>query len=795
MCLAIASGHGSVKEQYRNEALKQKATHLFQDQGGRPHVTNTQNVGRRTNNMDPGFPLETPDYSFSFKHDGFATYLARLLRPIWRKKMFAAAISRKSKNRDERLKPQKSKEVGQKQLDYVKGNLLGLNECLTGRLHRFTAAPSPEMHVPQYVDGAAWKNEQESLYRLHQLLKMALEGIHFVQLLLDYKVGDLVKQWEGAKRTAAYNTDFASLITSDDGRNLCKDLMSALVEKQISDQSGVNIVNDKLRQQCPSICRDNDAAYYKGIELLRTATMQHPGPQQDEQVLEAFGIFKDIAENITSDQLSKIFSMFKSMKYYRGCIDLVLIWANAIDPDNEAQNGGQMGMFPDSDPRSGVIRPVLQAREGAYNLVTELIDSLWLEKDSARSTSRGTTSIDNIIKGVLQQIVFAKDDMFHSTVYNWLAEKGKLRLLFEYDNEDLQRYLKSTSEAKPQNAELYAQYLVQHGKHLRAAEVLHELTNYNGLSLEERMRYLLKAQTEAGTASALGQIRNTRDEDLLVTIREAFEIAGIQLELFQKLKELPDTPEDTLAQLNGELMNLTVMYQRFAKPKKLYDMMLLIFGTADWSDSMAPRIQATWADILREAKETVPEGGVYTAFDAQKSKLKELGQRFHTNKNIFPVSEYFESVGRDGRRQRTSSEANEISGAEYLVDTLEHECFEAAETEGATKAPEGWVVDTMREIGVPFSELFDVLCGLFDAKLPPWSSTKALTFLVNDGCGLLERWLREVKLRTRSVERDPFLPRTVDDAVVRWLATINGNEFPELEKRLHAISEEMHRMV
>ena len=87
------------------------------------------------------------------------------------------------------------------------------------------------------------------------------------------------------------NLTFEGLITTLEGRNTGKTLMTALVNHQIQDEIGVDVISSVLQQRCPSICEPNDVVLYKGMELLQTAKATLNQEQRDRMLLEAQRFF------------------------------------------------------------------------------------------------------------------------------------------------------------------------------------------------------------------------------------------------------------------------------------------------------------------------------------------------------------------------------------------------------------------------------------------------------------------------------------------------------------------------
>ena len=103
----------------------------------------------------------------------------------------------------------------------------------------------------------AWDQEEMSLHGLQVLLKQSIEAISFVLLLSDYKISDVIMRyvyidyffWHHADvscrtdpntQSTLSNLTFQSLLTSSDGRQVARKLVTALIEQQIGQELGVS---------------------------------------------------------------------------------------------------------------------------------------------------------------------------------------------------------------------------------------------------------------------------------------------------------------------------------------------------------------------------------------------------------------------------------------------------------------------------------------------------------------------------------------------------------------------------
>jgi nuclear pore complex protein Nup155 len=149
--------------------------------GMRPDTQQTDLAGWVSNYItfggSPRLRDDAAQITFSPRHEAYALTVARLLRPVWD----AAIVVRSANGLYNLAGPH-----ALSQLREVQGNL--------EHLRRFT----DENHFPRMQADddpsarRAWDQEEHSVHALNVLVKQALEAIAFVQLLADYKLGDVV---------------------------------------------------------------------------------------------------------------------------------------------------------------------------------------------------------------------------------------------------------------------------------------------------------------------------------------------------------------------------------------------------------------------------------------------------------------------------------------------------------------------------------------------------------------------------------------------------------------------------
>jgi hypothetical protein len=287
---------------------------------------------------------------------------------------------------------------------------------------------------------------------------------------------------------------------------------------------------------------------------------------------------------------------------------------------------------------------------GASNARSTDMDLSVSSSLSSSVPSPSSESLSVTRERVLSQVLASPDSEVHAAVYNWFIEKGLLRELYSVQNEQVVQFLSADDD----RLLLLDEYYVTNQRWWEAARLL------NFLALSKSERYTLaqrhdflarslqyarlyqqqlpkstppssavrggggKHATPRGLSSALALASSSSSEvaDFIQQLQDRFDIAEIQLDIFQQLhtsKEdvystsafrRPDNESDALAlqnkraelsaalaRLDFELLDLQSLYA-LASALGLWESCLRIFAFSG-ERARSDVIQALWKNILR----------------------------------------------------------------------------------------------------------------------------------------------------------------------------------------------------
>ncbi len=164
------------------------------------------------------------------------------------------------------------------------------------------------------------------------------------------------------------------------------------------------------------------------------------------------------------------------------------------------------------------------------------------------------------------------------------------------------------------------------------------------------------------------------------------DIAGIQDEILQRLRDdtrlPPKRKEEIVSQIDGPILDISTLYNKYANAAAYYDICLLIYQAADHRDPAS--IKQTWQQLFQQQHDD--NAGTTDGpqpFEAIAHSVRSLGAKLRLSETTFPL--------------------------QMLIPILETYSFEHQRN----IAPDHWVVDIFISLGVSNEQIFDVLETMF----------------------------------------------------------------------------------
>lgn len=266
-------GRSSFGGRVADDDVKDIARKCYLEFGGRAVLDEGKLLGREPN---------IDSVQLSGRWEGGATYLCRLLRPIWRLNCFTNVVSVIQGQSVTKYLSNVSKE----KISRVLNDLTSLKlffeenkpfiEGLTGSEGLLRVSSTGLLQNGGLsAEEVALQAEHRAMLSLVKFLDYAVQGIDFYLILDDdysgqrQKLHNVVSRLPGEDlRRDLLKMTFEDLFTSPKGRELVKEMVNVMVGLGVSGKTSVEAVTETLRVRCPAFCSDDDVIVYRVSGLI-----------------------------------------------------------------------------------------------------------------------------------------------------------------------------------------------------------------------------------------------------------------------------------------------------------------------------------------------------------------------------------------------------------------------------------------------------------------------------------------------------------------------------------------------
>ena len=335
--LAVACGQGlDVTSESRVARITDPlvldfARKAFIEHGGKPSFNENQIMDQSMPSIEAVRP--------SPRHAGLALYIARLVRSVWK-----AVIMRQSLSPTSGLSIIPA--VSMDKLREISQDLVTLKEFLISNKSFIDGLAGPDAlgRASTKQDEISLQAEHRALHSLLVLVEDMIEGIAFVHVLFDEQITEIMKLLSSETQQQVLGMTYESLFSTIKGKDLAKELVKAIVNRNIANGSNVETVAEALRRRCGSFCSADDVVIFKAQELLKRSSEAGRESESGRNLLnESLRLFKQVAGNLTIEQLQWAAQNFTNMQFYAGAIQLALDVAHESDRGNRALSWIQEG--------------------------------------------------------------------------------------------------------------------------------------------------------------------------------------------------------------------------------------------------------------------------------------------------------------------------------------------------------------------------------------------------------------------------------------------------------------------
>ncbi|KAA8902246.1 Non-repetitive/WGA-negative nucleoporin C-terminal-domain-containing protein [Sphaerosporella brunnea] len=712
--------------------IQDLARKYYIEYGGKPRADNV---------YDASTLPSLDSIKVSARAEGLQLYVARIVRSIWK-----AWIISESRTPGGGLEYVSS--VPTEKLRTIQEQLLRLDNFLrTNRSFIVGLSGADSLLVAgSKIEEVANQAEHRMLHSLHALIGSMIEGISFVLFLFGDRLTDIVLSLDQHNRELLGTMTYGQLFASEQGQALGKELVTAIVNRNIAAGVSVDTIADALRRRCGSFCSADDVVVFKALEQVKRAKTETDPDTKNRLLRESLRLFEETAASLTVDNLADMVAQFVELEYYPGAVQLALAVAREIDRGNLAR------LFLTEPPTvESEMAQLYHKRIQCYQLIFKVLEAL--DVASARSPEMidgVQTPITRLRNETWSLIYTSEDELFHYQLYDWLYNKGGVyrNRLLDINSQYILGYLTYRGAESLEHCDLLWNYHQKRGRHFEAAEVLHELALSNfDLDLARRLEYFSLARSCCQAASGTSR---RRINELNQTIQEEIDVAMIQDDLLKRIREDQRITEGRKKilekKLNGKIVDLSDLFNNYASPYSYHDICLAIFLAAEYK--VVADIRRCWEQLITQKHmeaEQLDEG--VQPWELVADEMRRLGQRYVHSEYIFPTQD--------------------------LIPLLEVYAYEHQRNRG----PPGWVVDIFLDAGVSEDRVLRVLDEMFWRNEIPFQGI-ARRRLLFDATLVAEKWWTKVVKRGAA---EGFRPDAVA-SMLRNMANEIPQAIPEIER-------------
>lgn len=744
------------------------ARKIFIDHGGRPSIN--QNIVTSTSPIDAVRP--SPRYEAS------ARYLSRLIRSTWKQ-----VIPKEDRSP---VGLQILSAVPVQKLREVQENLTSLQRFFNNNKAFIRGLSGPDDLAKQASkdDEISLQGEHRAFVALLKFISEMIEAISFIMVLFDEKVIEIVPLLPERSRTDFMVMTFEQLVTTRSGMDVAKDLVKAIVNRNIAKGSNVETIAEALRRKCGNFCSADDVVIFKAQELLKRAAEARANVEACRNNLnESLRLFEQVAKSLPQDYLQSAVKEYLDLQFFAGAIQLVLKVAQESDPANDAQGYVSNGMKADD-----LRKEKYDSRCRSYNLIHSVLEAIDTTLQSGPTFVDGRPSLSAIRRDEAYEVIsHSKDELFLTNLYDWFIEKGWYERLLNTDSVSgfIVTYLQKRSEQDSSSADLLWQYYGKNSQFHEAAKVqlkLAQTTQY-GLTLDRRIGYLSRARANASAFTTANNAANRKNKQKLLTeINALIEVANIQDEILGKLRGDPrfeqnlDNKQRVLHQLNGAIQPISDLFNSFADPAEYYDICLYIYAIADHRDTA--QIKNTWQRFLE------------TSYKAASDELKAVEQEPNEQKRTQMLSEVANITERVAADFHAVAKRVQFSEAVFpvplLVEMLSRFNVKAGQQQNQQSSeihPEliHWIPHTFLQLEVPLELLYDALETTYLASNTPDMKPLQRRIILSDLLFVVKRWFDATATRAGQTLFGGEAGQLRIDELLTFLLQSNGREIGEQE--------------
>lgn len=459
------------------------------------------------------------------------------------------------------------------------------------------------------------------------------------KILCEHQLHLLISQLTPEQRQALDGCSFREIVLY---RNeLCGLLIVTIINSYLNDNASVKSISEKLRETCPTLYRNEDAVSHKATEILKLSKNCSNNDERHESLLRALELCCQAAPKLP---LPNICQQFTAAGFYEGIIQLCVLFASKLDPNESAYHFYKNNYPIDQSQMQARDQEGFMAfssRMKCYDEVKKMLQHVYgkLSNGEASTEPQVNQQLQHVLSGALQ----TSDELLHVAVYEWMLQNSLFADILKISKPSLGDFLGRSVNQAPINidlADLLWKYYERNGEHQAAAKILDKLATMpnENVKLSKRIEYLARA-VMCMRSDTIGYA--VHHGEFLRDLEAKLDIAQIQKQVRDMLsKGAPSHIDhmqlyDAIKALDMRLFNTTQLYSDFAENFDLWEAQLTILNSSNHNE---PRlINSIWSHILDNELDS-STGSATEKMQGLLSKVQSLAYEFGVGP-CFPLGE------------------------------------------------------------------------------------------------------------------------------------------------------------
>lgn len=595
---------------------------------------------------------------------GTCLLISRLFRKIWNEKVFEplpyikinpAGQVDASAIKDDNLLVNNLR-LTRAEIEFCIGSVVVLLNFFAenGNSIQGLSAPNYSSDPSKFENEVCLRAEHIAFTSILKSLNSIKESLSFLLVLIDETQGEPAKLSDIMKYLSISNQlNLLSLSLKDlllpntDIRNLIKDLLSCIINKNILKGGSIDLIASSLQSSCGSFCSTDDVFIFKAIENLTRAKNigSRDNDLKNKCLDNAVQLFERAYDSLTLENIENSVNSMLDLEFYTGAVKMLLKLTHKLGSTtrhSRLEVTSTMAVATDNSIKQAEND---EKRLKLYDLIFKVLTRI--DYDAARSKESGDqlkiNEITSIRNATYDTCFASQDKSFHYEFYQWFINQNIADRLLDVNSPFILPFLEEKSENDLNLRNLLWLYHAKRENYFAAANILFSLAiSEFKLELSQRVEFLSRA---IGFCNCVCP-PNIRQKmiHLSSVVQELFDVANIQLDVFAAIKAdsriSKDNKELASQALNYKILNISELFNNYTDPLGYYNLSLLIFKVSDYknNDDILKRWELFFERILHDFL-TAKESRVEPLYITITNMFTPIGLQLSCNDTVFPLDD------------------------------------------------------------------------------------------------------------------------------------------------------------